>query len=111
MAASKGFDLGSIFRGAVESALSGAISSAKGDALKNVMFALNEAREGSLRLLLIFRTPDGKIEHVRILMSPEEAMAACKSVFRALKKEDSSARGDSARGDSARGDSAKGGGQ
>jgi hypothetical protein len=87
MAAPKGFDLGALLKNTVESALTGALSGAKGDALKNVMFALNQAREGSLRLLLVFRTPDGKIEHVRILMSPEEAMAACKTTFRAIKGE------------------------
>jgi len=85
MAAQKGFDIGALVSQFAQSALTNALSSVKGDALKNVMLALNQAREGSLRLLLVFRTPDGKIEHVRILMDPEEAMAACKSVFRSIK--------------------------
>lgn len=88
--------LGSLFSQFAQSALQSALGAAKGDALRNVVSALSEAREGSLRLLLIFRTPDGKIEHVRILMSPDEAMNACKAVFRAIKIEASAKYGEAA---------------
>jgi hypothetical protein len=91
--AAKGIDIGSMLTQLATNALGQALSSVKGDAMKNVMAALNDAREGSLRLLLVFKTPDGKMEHVRILMSPEEAMAACKSVFRSLKEEQESSSG------------------
>lgn len=93
MMAAKGFDLWALFKPVAENLLSGALAGAKGEALKNITFALNQAREGSLRLLFVFRTPDGKIEHVRILMSPEEAMAACKSVFHSIKNEVDAAKG------------------
>jgi hypothetical protein len=87
MAGLKGDVLGAMFSQFAQNALASALSAAKGDALKNVAAALSQAREGSLRLLLIFRTPDGKVEHVRILMDREEAMAACKTAWKAMKEE------------------------
>jgi hypothetical protein len=45
------------------------------------------AREESGVKLICVRTPDGKVEHVRILMDREEAMAACKTVWKSMKEE------------------------
>lgn len=67
--------------------LSGALTGASSGVKANIARKFAEARAGSMKMLLVFETPDGKIEFMRLAMDREEAMRACQKAWRAMKNE------------------------
>lgn len=63
--------------------LQGALSGASAEAVN----AFEKARKGTLKMMLVFQDPDGKVLHFRLGMSKDEAAAVCKIVFRQIKEE------------------------
>jgi hypothetical protein len=76
-----------------ESPVTAALDSVIGDVLLGALAGaainagemIKAAKGGTMKLLIILQTPDGKIDHLSILMNTEESMEACRVTYRAIR--------------------------
>lgn len=68
-----------------DSVISDVLISALAGAAVNAGEMIKAAKGGTMKLLIMLKTPDGKLDHISILMDAEESMRACRETYRAIR--------------------------